>query len=292
MAKNKITTSKVIINLMFIIYALFCIIPLILVLSISLTDEVVLFQNGYNLIPKKFSLSAYKYVLSGSSTLVNAYVVTIIVTIVGTFCHLFISSMFAYTLSRKEVKYAKVVSFLVFFALLFNGGIVPQYILLTKYLHMKNTIFVLIFPYLVSSVNVIIMKNFFKSTVPDSIVEAARIDGSGEFSTFLKIVLPISKPVLATIGLFVAVFYWNDWFTCSLYVEDSKLYVLQFLLQSIMNNIQYLQSNDMLQKNAAALPSESARMVTCILAIGPIILTYPFLQKYFVKGLTLGAVKE
>lgn len=292
MTKNKITTSKIIINLMFIIYALFCIIPLILVLSISLTDEIVLFQNGYSLIPEKFSLDAYKYVLSGSSTLVNAYVVTIIVTIVGTFCHLFISSMFAYTLSRKEVKYANVVSFLVFFALLFNGGIVPQYILLTKYLHMKNTIFVLIFPYLVSSVNVIIMKNFFKSTVPDSIVEAARIDGSGEFSTFLKIVLPISKPVLATIGLFVAVFYWNDWFTCSLYVEDSKLYVLQFLLQSIMNNIQYLQSNDMLQKSAASLPSESARMVTCILAIGPIILTYPFLQKYFVKGLTLGAVKE
>lgn len=292
MAKNKITTSKIIINLMFIIYALFCIVPLILVLSISVTDEMVIFQNGYSLIPAKFSLAAYKYVLSGSSTLLNAYIVTIIVTVVGTFCHLFISSMLAYSLSRKEVKYANVISFLVFFALLFNGGIVPQYILLTKYLHMKNTILVLIFPYLVSSVNIIIMKNFFKSTVPDSIVEAARIDGSGEFSTYLKIVLPISKPVLATIGLFVAVFYWNDWFTCSLYIEDNSLYVLQFLLQSIMNNIQYLQSNDMLQKSAASLPSESARMVTRILAIGPIILTYPFLQKYFVKGLTLGAVKE
>jgi len=289
--RRKFSTSKGIIHLVFIIASILCVLPLLLVLSVSLSNESSIYKDGYHLIPKIFSLKAYEFIFSGSSPVLGAYLVTIIVTILGTLLHLYISSMLAYGLSRKEVKYTKALSFLVFFCLLFSGGLLPWYILITKYLHMKDTIIVLIFPYLVSSVNILIMKNFFKG-VPDSIVEAARIDGSSEYNTFLKIVLPVSKPVLATIGLFVAVFYWNDWMTCSLFINNPKLYNLQFLLQSIMNNIAYLQGNPMLEKVGTNLPDETARMATCILAIGPIILAYPFLQKYFEKGLTIGAVKE
>jgi putative aldouronate transport system permease protein len=289
--RKKVSISQIIIHLIFILACIFCILPILLVLSISLTDESVIYQNGYHLIPEAFSLDAYKYILSGSSPVLNSYLVTAIVTIVGTVVHLYLTSMLSYGLSRKEVKYSRALSFYVFFCLLFSGGMLPWYILLTKYLHLKDTIFVLIAPYLVSSVNVLIMKNFFKG-IPNSIVEAARIDGSSEYNTFFKIVMPISKPVFATIGLFVAVFYWNDWMTCSLFINNTKLYSLQFLLQSIMDNIAYLQGNPMLEKIGTKLPDETARMATCILAILPIAVAYPFIQKNFEKGLTVGAVKE
>lgn len=287
---NRLSLSNFFVNLMFIVYSIICLIPLFVLLSVSFTNEQSVFQNGYRLIPQDFSLDAYKYILMGNTPIIRAYGVTIFVTLVGTILHLVISSMFAYSLSRSEVKYRNIVSFLVIFCLLFSGGLVPWYILLSKVLHLKDTIFVLIVPYLVSSVNVMIMRNFFR-TIPDSIIESARIDGSGEFNTFLKLVVPLSTPVLATVGLFVAVFYWNDWFTAALLIENSKLYTLQFLLQSIMNNIAFLQGNTLTVKAAAMQPDETARMATCILAVGPIVVTYPFLQKYFVKGLTLGAVK-
>ncbi|QJD86846.1 carbohydrate ABC transporter permease [Cohnella herbarum] len=287
---NQLKLSRIVLNLSFMVYSVICLIPLLLVLSVSLTDEQSIFQSGYRLIPQTFSFDAYKYILFGNSPILRAYGVTIIVTVAGTLFHLVISSMFAYSLSRNEVKYRNIVSFLVVFCLLFSGGLVPWYILLSKYLHMKDTIFVLIVPYLVSSVNVVIMRNFFK-TIPESIIESARIDGSGEFNTFLKLVIPLSTPVLATIGLFVAVFYWNDWFTAALFIENSELYTLQFLLQSIMNNIAFLQGNPLTLRAAAMQPDETARMATCVLAVGPIMITYPFLQKYFVKGLTLGSVK-
>ena len=273
------------------VYSAICLIPLIVVLSISLSEEQSIFQGGYSLIPEKFSFKAYEFILLGNTPILHAYFVTIMVTICGTLLHLIISSMFAYTLSRNEVKYRNIVSFLVVFCLLFSGGLVPWYILLTKYLHLKDTFLGLIFPYLVSSVNVLIMRNFFKG-IPEEIIESARIDGSGEFNTFVKLVVPLSTPVLATIGLFVAVFYWNDWFTAAMLVENSKLYTLQFLLQSIMNNIAYLQGNALIEDIAANLPDETARMATCVLAVGPIVIAYPYLQKYFVKGLTLGAVKS
>ncbi|RKP54514.1 carbohydrate ABC transporter permease [Cohnella endophytica] len=278
-------------NIGFMVICALFLTPLLVVLSISLSDEQSIFQHGYHFFPEKFSLDAYRYILNGNSPIIRAYGVTIVVTVIGTLLHLVISSMFAYSLSRPEVKYRNIVSFLVVFCLLFNGGLVPWYILLSKYMHLKDTLLVLFVPYLVSSVNVIIMRNFFKSTVPESIIESARIDGAGEFYSFLKLVVPLSTPVLATIGLFTAVYLWNDWFTAAIFIEDGKLYTLQFLLQSIMNNIAYLQANAITQKVAALQPDETARMATCILSIGPIILAYPFLQKFFVKGLTLGSVK-
>ncbi|KRE69632.1 carbohydrate ABC transporter permease [Paenibacillus sp. Soil750] len=288
---KQLSFSRISLNVVFFLYSALSLIPLLIILSVSFTDEQSIFQSGYGVVPQKFSLNAYSYILAGNSPIIRAYLVTIFVTLAGTALHLIISSMFAYSLSRNEVKYKNMVSFLVVFCLLFNGGLVPWYILLSKYLHLKDTIFVLFVPYLVSSVNVLIMRNFFR-TIPDSIIESARIDGSGEFNTFIKLVIPLSTPVLATIGLFVAVFYWNDWFTAAILVENSKLYTLQFLLQSIMNNIAFLQGNALTVRAAAMMPDETARMATCVLAVGPIVLTYPFLQKYFVKGLTLGAVKS
>jgi putative aldouronate transport system permease protein len=288
---NRMKLSSLVINFGFIAYSVLCIVPMLVVLSISLSSEQSIFKYGYHIFPRDFSFKAYEFILLGNSPILRAYGVTILVTIVGTLLHLVISSLFAYSLSRPELKYRNIVAFLVVFCLLFNGGLVPWYILLTKYLHLKDTIFVLFVPYLVSSVNIMIMRNFFR-TIPESIIESAKIDGSGEFHTFLKLVIPLSTPVLATIGLFVAVFHWNDWFTSALLIDNNKLFTLQFLLQSIMNNIAYLSGNPLVEKSAANLPDETARMATCILAVGPILLAYPFLQKYFVKGLTLGAVKS
>ncbi|HJK48802.1 MAG TPA: carbohydrate ABC transporter permease, partial [Methanocorpusculum sp.] len=217
------------------------------------------------------------------------------VTVVGTAGHLLFMSMLAYGLTREEVTARNKISFFVYLPVLFNAGLVPTYMLFTRTLHLKNTIWVLILISIASSTNVLILKNFF-STIPKSLIESARIDGSSEFRTFFTIVLPLSKPSLASIGLFVAIAYWNDWLTCSLYIETPKLQTLQYLLQSLMNNIAYLQANagasPSMEAAIANLPSESARMATCVLAVGPIIFLYPFLQKYFEKGLTIGAVKE
>ena len=251
--------------------------------------------EGYHFIPKVFSLNAYKYVFNGASSILQAYKVTVFVTVVGTFLHLLFMSMLAYSLTREEVVHREKISLFVYIPVLFNGGLVPFYMLMSKVLNVKNTIWVLILVNLVSAVNVLIMKNFFK-TIPVSLIESARIDGSGEMRTFFKIVLPLSKPSLATIGLFTAIAYWNDWMTCSLYIETPRLHTLQYLLQSLMNNIAYLVQNagasQSMLEALGELPSEGARMATCILAVGPIILLYPFLQKYFESGMTLGAVKE
>lgn len=295
MAKKKFHISYGIIHIVLILLTAVCVIPLLLVVGISFTDEQSLMSNGYNLIPKVFSLDAYKYVFTGAVSVGQAYLVTILVTVVGTAGHLLFMSMLAYGLTREEVTARNKISFFVYLPVLFNAGLVPTYMLFTRTLHLKNTIWVLILISIASSTNVLILKNFF-NTIPKSLIESARIDGSSEFRTFFTIVLPLSKPSLASIGLFVAIAYWNDWLTCSLYIETPKLQTLQYLLQSLMNNIAYLQANAgasaSLEAAIANLPSESARMATCVLAVGPIIFLYPFLQKYFEKGLTIGAVKE
>lgn len=295
MTKKKFQISYGIIHIVLILLTAVCVIPLLLVVGISFTDEQSLMSNGYNLLPKVFSLDAYKYVFTGAASVGQAYLVTIVVTVVGTAGHLLFMSMLAYGLTREEVTARNKLSFFVYLPVLFNAGLVPTYMLFTRTLHLKNTIWVLILISIASSTNVLILKNFF-STIPKSLIESARIDGSSEFRTFFTIVLPLSKPSLASIGLFVAIAYWNDWLTCSLYIETPKLQTLQYLLQSLMNNIAYLQANAgasaSLEAAIANLPSESARMATCVLAVGPIIFLYPFLQKYFEKGLTIGAVKE
>lgn len=289
--EKRFTVSRLLIHLLFICMSLLSIIPMLILISTSLSSELAISTSGYGILPKDFTIAAYKYIFSGGSPILRAYMVTTIVTIVGTILHLIISSMLAYGISRKEIKYRGVISFIVVFCLLFSGGIVPTYILVMRYLHLGNNIAVMFIPYLVSAVYIIMMRNFFMQ-IPESLIESARIDGSGEFYTFVKIVVPLSKPIIATIALFVAVFLWNDWTASALYIDDSKLYGLQFLLQSIMNNIQYLQANVLTQQAAANLPDETARMASSILAVLPILIGYPFLQNFFVKGLTIGAVKE
>lgn len=250
--------------------------------------------DGYNLIPKDFSIAAYQYVFSGATSVLSAYGITILVTVLGVFFHLLVTSMLAYALTRPEVTARKAISLVVYIPVLFSGGLVPTYMLYTSVLNIKNTILVLIIGGVVSAVNVLIMKNFFR-TIPESLIESARMDGSSEIHTFFRIVIPLSTPSLAAIGLFVGIYYWNDWMTCSLYIEKTGLYTLQYLLQSLMANITFLQANaaasQSIQKAIGMLPSEGARMATCVISIGPIILAYPFLQKYFAKGLTIGAVK-
>ena len=295
MRTRKISISHIIIHLIFILLTLCCVVPLLLVVAISFTKESALMADGYRLIPKEFSLAAYEYVFTGATSVLRAYGVTIFVTVAGTFLHLLFMSMLAYGLTREEVTARNKIALFVYIPVLFNGGLVPTYMMFTKYLHLKNTIWILIVIMLASSTNVLIFRNFFK-TIPNSLVEAARIDGSGEIRTFFKIVIPLSKPSLASIGLFVAIAYWNDWMTCSLYIENPKLQTLQYMLQSLMSNIKYLQQNAGVSQSAqqalADLPNEGARMATCVLAVGPIIFLYPLLQKYFSSGLTIGAVKE
>lgn len=295
MKTKKIPVSKVIIHAIFILLTLVCVVPLLLVVGISFTEESTLLAEGYHLIPRQFSTAAYKFVFTGVTSVLRAYGVTIFVTVAGTFLHLLCMSMLAYGLTREEVTARNALSLFVYIPVLFNGGLVPYYMLITKYLHLKNTIWVLVITQLVSATNVLIFRNFFKS-IPNSLVESARIDGAGEIRTFFKIVLPLSKPSLASIGLFVAIAYWNDWMTCSLYIENPKLQTLQYMLQSLMTNVQYLIMNADVSQSAQQalnnLPSEGVRMATCVLAVGPIIFLYPLLQKYFASGLTVGAVKE
>ena len=293
--KHKILISHGIIHMIFILLSAACILPLLLVVGVSFTQEASLLRDGYHLIPRVFSTAAYEYVFNSATSVLRAYGVTIFVTVVGTVGHLLLMSMLAYSLTREEVTARNKISLFVYLPVLFNGGLVPTYMLMTRYLHLKNTVWVLILINLASATNVLIMKNFFR-TLPNSLIESARIDGASEFRTFFTIVLPLSKPSLASIGLFVAIAYWNDWMTCSLYIETPKLQTLQYLLQSLMNNITYLQANagasQSMQQALMELPNEGVRMATCVLAVGPIIFLYPFLQKYFEKGLTIGAVKE
>lgn len=293
--KKKFSGFDIFVNAVFIFLTLACLLPLLLVVGISLTQEQSLINEGYHLIPRVFDTFAYEYVFAGSSTVLNAYAVTVFVTVVGTFVQLLFTSMMAYALTRPELKGRFFLSLLVYIPCLFTGGMVAEYILMTRVLNLKNTIWVLFVGGMISPVNVLIMRKFMRS-IPESLIESARIDGSGEIRTFFKIVLPLSKPSLASLGLFTAIYFWNDWYTCSLYITDSKLYNLQYMLQSLMMNIKNLMAfsdkTQSIEYAIANLPNESARMATCVMAIGPIIFLYPLLQKYFNKGLTMGAVKE
>ena len=293
--KKKITAFDISVHAVFIILALICLVPLLLVVGISFTGEQSLLHEGYHLIPRDFDTFAYEYVFAGSNTIINAYAVTVFVTVVGTFVQLLFTSMMAYALTRPELKGRFAISLLVYIPCLFTGGMVADYILMTRILGLKNTIWALFVGAMINPMNVLIMRKFMRS-IPESLIESARIDGSGEIRTFFKIALPLSKPSLASLGLFTAIGFWNDWYTCSLYITDSKLYNLQYMLQSLMLNIKNLMAfSDKSQSIEYAiqnLPNESARMATCVMAIGPIIFLYPLLQKYFNKGLTMGAVKE
>ncbi|SDM81163.1 carbohydrate ABC transporter permease [Acetanaerobacterium elongatum] len=291
---NKISFgSNVFLTVLFIIITILCLAPILLVIMISLTDERTILQNGYSFLPQKFSVQSYQYLLKGGSLIMNAYGVSIIVAIIGTVLSLLTITLYAYPLSRNDFKYKGFFAFLAYFTTIFGGGLVPWVMVYNQLLPIANSIWVLIFPMLINAWYVIIMRTFIKTTVPEAIIESARIDGAGEFKTLFAIVLPLCKAGLATIGLFAMLGYWNDWYLPLLFVTDKKVYNIQYLMYQTLQNIQFLSTTTIGNASdiAASLPSEGARMAIAVLSIGPIIFAYPFFQGYFVKGLTIGAVK-
>ena len=275
------------------ILALLALLPFLLLVMSSFTEENTLLRDGYSFFPKVFSTEAYRYLfVTNLGNILHAYGITLFVTIVGTVLSLIITPMLAYPLSRSDYKRRKGVSFFVFFTMLFNGGLVPSYMMWTQIFHLKNTVWALILPtLLMNGFNVILMRSNFQSNIHPSLIEAAKIDGASEFFIYRKIVLPLSLPILATIGLMTAIGYWNDWTNGLYYVTDTKLYSLQQLLNNILSNIQALSMMTTVTVNEK-MPSASIRMAMAVIGVLPILALYPFFQKYFVKGIALGGVKE
>lgn len=273
------------------IASLICVAPFLLVVSGSLTDNYTIMTEGYSLWPKTFSLEGYKSILRNPHAVLQAYKMTIYYTLVGTGIGLFLITMTGYVVSRREFKYRNTVTFLIYFTTIFGGGMIPWYLMYTNVLGLKGTTFVIWFPGLMSSFLIILMRTFITGTVPDAIAESAKIDGAGQFTIFLKIVLPVLKPGLATVGLFLALGYWNDWYRSSLFSISSDTYELQFYLYNMMNSATAV--NELAETSLALsnLPTQSVKMAMAVVATGPVLLFYPFVQKYFVSGITIGAVK-
>lgn len=295
--ESRRSTGKVfylIINLIFIVFCLACIVPFLLLISISFSDEVSIYTHGYTFIPVKFSLEAYKFIFQQPQALINGYVVTICVAIVGTICSLVLTTSFAYVISRKDYKYIKFTSYYLYITMMFSGGIVPWYILTAKTLHMSDTFFALFIPALLSGWNVYLLQGFMKS-ISFNIIESAKIDGASEFMIYFRIILPLSKGGIATIALFTVLGFWNDWWLPLIFINNSKFIPLQYMLYKMLSNMEYITNNEFISKNISKLgikaPTLTMRMAMCILAAGPMLVVFPFFQKYFVKGITIGSIK-
>ncbi len=280
------------------LFAISCIIPFIFVIIISLTSEGSLANNGYSFWPEAWSFEAYRYIFSGqmSQKIIRAFGVTILVTVLGTLLNSTITSLYAYAISRSNFPFRRFFTIFALITMLFVPGMVANYLVMTNLLQLKDTIWALILPLALGPFNILVMRTFFRKNVPDSIIESARIDGASEMKIFIRIVLPLAVPGIATISLFAALGYWNDWFNALLYIQNDNLVPLQYLLMKIQNNLDYLAQNAgmsaQMAGGLAALPNESARMAIVVISTLPIAITYPFFQKYFVGGLTIGGVKE
>ena len=295
MKKKKISTYDISTNIIMTIWTILIILPFLLLFMSSITDENTLIANGYSFFPKKFSLGAYKYIIQSGEKILRAYAVSIGVTAVGTIVNILLSALLAYPLTVKNMPGRKFLMFYVFFTMLFNGGIVPSYIMWTGTFHIKDTIAAQLLPNLLMSAwNVMMIRTYFQNSIPDSLYEAARIDGASEFHIFFSMVLPLGKPILVTMGTFAGLAYWNDW-TNGLYyiVKNQDLYNVQNLLNQMVSNIQYLaQSTDSnVTAAASAIPATGIQMAIACVAILPIMLIFPRFQKFYAKGITLGGVK-
>lgn len=294
---NQIKAStNIVFNIIFLLLGLMCIFPLLFVFSISITSEEALRMGGYQIIPQEFSAAAYQFLWNERGMIFRAAFMSIFVTILGTVITVALTTSMGYVVSRNNFKLKKLYTWIIFIPMVFNGGMLSSYVVTNNILGLRNTIWALILPLACSSFSVTICRTFFRTTVPDSIVESAKIDGAGQFRIWSQIVLPISKPVMATIGMFAAFGYWNDWFQASLYIDDKKLQTLQSMLNNIRESIEYLANNPYgdvsMQQYKASMPTESVRMAIAIIIIVPIACTYPFFQKFFISGLTIGSVKE
>ena len=284
-------------NIVMIVLSLLAVVPFVLLVISSFTDNSTLIANGYSFIPEKWSAYAYEYIFKTGNSIVHAYGVSIELTAIGTLISLTITTLLAYALSKPDLPGRRVMLFMVVFTMLFNGGLVPTYIIYTNVLNVKNTFFALLIPgLLMNGFNVMLMKSYFNSSLPVEILDAAYIDGAGEFQTFASIAVPLSKPIIATIGLFNGIAYWNDWMNGYIYLtKRTDLYSVQNLLNRMVQNIQYLSQNSSHIQDAsvglASIPSVSVRMAMATVGVLPILIIYPFVQGNFVKGITLGGVK-
>lgn len=289
--KKRIKVSQVALYGILTLISVLWIIPVLFIFSLSVTPETSLSEVGYRLIPKEITFDAYTYIIKNPAQILNSYKISIIVTVIGTVAGLMFTTGIAYAMSRKDFKLGKRITRFVMFAMLFHGGLIPTYIVVTQVLHLGNTLWVLILTMLVSPWNIFLMKSFL-SSIPTELLEASFIDGATEYQTYFKVVLPLAKPGLATVGLLILFSYWNDWYQAMLYIDNMDLVPLQLLLYKIISNIQFvLQNSFYLASEGGSFPTIAARMATCVIAIAPMLLAFPFFQKYLAKGLTLGSVK-
>jgi putative aldouronate transport system permease protein len=296
--QNRLSSAASIgINVFFAIYSLLCIIPLLLIVMVSFSNEGSVVRNGYRFIPEQFDLAAYEFLMKDWAQIARSYGISIAVTVIGTALSIIVIALYAYPISRSHFPHAKFFTFFVFFTMLFQGGLVPWYLVYVQMLDLKDTLWALVMPLIVAPFFVLIVRTFFQTTIPAQVLESAKIDGAGELRIFSQIVLPLSLPVLATVGLFQTLTYWNDWFLSLVFITGDQNISIQYLMYKMMANIQYLASNPTAaaEINRAGgmlnFPSETVRMAMVIVGIGPVIFAYPFFQKYFIKGLTVGAVK-
>ncbi len=291
-SRKQFTAMDAVICALILIFCALCVIPFLVAISASFSDERTLLREGYSLLPKSFTLQAYN-MLFQTDQIYDSYKVSIFVAVIGTLLSMIVTAMMAYPLSVQKVRYRGKISFFVYFTMLFSGGLVPTYMLIAKYLNMRDTIWVLILPVLVNPWNLFLLRNFF-AAIPAELHESARIDGANDVRILWQIILPVSLPALATVSLFYLVAYWNQWFNAMLYIEDTSLYPLQYLIMRMLRNIELLKqmsSQAGFAVDMSSLPSTTTKMATAIVTIGPIILAYPFAQKYFTSGLIVGSVK-
>lgn len=283
-------------HILMAVYSLLAVFPLILLFVASFSSEESIVRNGYTLFPSSFSLDAYQYLLTAKGQILNAYGMTIWVTFLGTLMGLCFTILLAYVLSRRDAPFQRYLNFFVFFSMIFNGGLVPAYLMWTEVFRIKNTIWGQILPsLLVNGFNVFIARTYIARNVPAELVEAGKIDGAGEFRIFISVVAPLCKPIMMTVGLFIGIDYWNNWTNGLYYISDSRLYTVQNVLTTMMNNLQFLSQNAGVAARfagaAAKAPSTTVRMAIAVVGLMPILVIYPFIQRYFTQGIALGAVK-
>lgn len=290
---RKERTFQIFANLILALLTICCVAPFILMVSASFSSEAALSVYGYTFIPKEFDISAYKYLFSSTGALIKAYGISIFVTVVGTVLNLVMTILIAYPLSRKDLPRRNIFAFYLFFTMLFNGGLIPSYIMWTRTFHIQNTIWALLIPNLMlNAYNVIMMRTYFTQSIPVEIIEAAKIDGAHEGTVLVKVIIPMAKPILATIALLVGLAYWNDWMNGLYYLTDDSMYSIQVLLTKIMRNLDMLKRTSATGRTVMAnVPSTSVRMAIAFMGVLPILAAYPFFQKFLVKGITVGAVK-
>ena len=287
--------QQIVMHVFMILLVVLCVAPFLLMVMSSLTEEATLTRNGYSFFPQVFSLETYRYIVRSQGTILHGYVMTIVVTVIGTLANLMLTILFAYPLSRKDLPYRSVLSFILFFTMLFNGGLVPTYMMYAQTFQIKNTIWALIVPGLMmNAFYVIMMRSFFQSSIPVALIEAAKLDGASESRILRSVIVPLSKPMVVTLVLMVGLNYWNDWTNGLYYVTDQKLFTIQMILNNMIKNIEFLSRNASVLGTGASqmkIPQVGIRMGIAVVAVLPVLIIYPFLQKYFVKGIVIGGVK-